>query len=131
MWSVACRPRGSEGFVTGEVILRLLVFALATPIIAAVVAYLRGHRVAAIALNGVCPLLVLGGAALTIALTGPPSRISAGGILFFAAQGLAFAASVRGIWLRSLNVALFWLMWTVNILSFATLFYLAFLFRIF
>jgi hypothetical protein len=71
---------GSEGFVTGELILRLLVLALVAPIVAALVAFLRGHRMAAMAFNGVIPLLVLGGALLTILLTGPPSRVSLGGI---------------------------------------------------
>jgi len=116
---------------TGEQILRLLVIAFAVPAIAAPIVYLRGRRLAGIFYNSICPLLFLAGSALTNLLTGPPSRYTAGGVLFFAAQGLALAACVAALCLRSPHPALFWPAWTVNIGTFALLFYLSFFFRIF
>ena len=115
---------------TAEIVQRLVMFATATAAIAAVVAYLRGHGVAALAWNGVCPLLILGVGAWSIVQTGP-LPFTSGGVLFFVVQGLALAASTIGIVRRSPKAALFWPVWTVNILNLALLVYLTFFFRIF
>jgi hypothetical protein len=92
---------------TAQIVQRLVLFATATAAIAAVVAYLRDHRVAALAWNGVCPLLILGVGAWSIVQTGP-LRFTTAGVLFFVVQGLALAASTIGISRRSVNAALFW-----------------------
>jgi hypothetical protein len=115
---------------TAEIVQRLVTFAIATAAIAAVVAYIRGHRVAALALNGVCPLLILGVGALSVVLAGP-LRFTLVGVLFFVVQALALVASAIGIFRRSPNAALFWTVWTVNILTFALFAYLAFFFHVF
>ena len=115
---------------TGEILQRLVMFATATAAVAAVVAYLRSHRVAALAWNGVCPLLILCVGAWSIVQTGP-LRFTADGVLFFVVQALALAVSMIGIVRRSPKAALFWSVWTVNILNLALLVYLTFFFRIF
>jgi|HubBroStandDraft_1064217.scaffolds.fasta_scaffold59702_2 hypothetical protein len=115
---------------TAEIVQRLVTFATATAAIAAVVAYIRGHRIAALALNGVCPLLIIGVGALSLALAGP-LRFTLVGVLFFVFQALALVASALGTARRSPNAALFWTVWAVNILTFAFFAYLTFFFHIF
>jgi hypothetical protein len=115
---------------TAEIVQRLVTFATATAAIAAVVAYIRGDRVAALALNGVCPLLIIGAGAVSIVLAGP-LRFTLVGVLFFVFQALALVASAIGISRRSPNAALFWTVSAVNILTFAFFAYLTFFFHIF
>jgi hypothetical protein len=119
-----------QGMGTAEIVQKLVTFAIATAAIAAVVAYVRGHRVAAIALNGVCPLLIIGAGALSFVLAGPV-RVTLAGVLFFVFQALVLVASATGVLRRSSKAALFWTVWAVNVLTFAFFGYLTFFFHVF
>ena len=99
---------------TAEIVQRLAVFTTATATIAALIVYLGSHKIAALAWNGVCPLVILGIGTISIMLTGP-TGFTVVGVLFFVIQGLALVVSVIAMLRRSPNAALFWPAWTVNL----------------
>ena len=56
---------------TAEIPKRLAVFTTAAATITALIAYLGSHKIAALAWNGVSPLLILGIGTISMVLTGP------------------------------------------------------------
>lgn len=93
-------------------------------------AYQRGHPSAALAWNGLVPLLVFGASVLAM-LSNPPSRITAGGVLLMTVPAVVLLACVAGWRLPGPHPVLFWGSWFANLAIIAFLGYLSFLFRIF
>lgn len=115
--------------MSGEIILRALVFILVVPIIGATVAYRQGRHAAAMVWNGIVPILLVGASALAMLVN--PTPITAGAALLFTVPlGIAAACAV-GYRRRSPHPLLFWFPWFGNLAIAAFLVYLTFWFRIF
>jgi hypothetical protein len=115
--------------MTGEKALKLLVVLLAIPAIAAPGTYRGGSRGAAIALNGLLPLLVI--IASAIAMVGKPVKITPGGLLLFSVPVSVLVACGVGYRVPRAHPVVFWVTWAINVAIVAFFGYLAFFFKIF